>query len=83
MPKAGQAWHSAPIRVVDCVSIHEWIELFNGSGQPVDLGDCRLDDETDAQVAGPQGSARYVIPAGTLIGPGGSVCSMAGSAVWS
>ncbi|MBC8449218.1 MAG: lamin tail domain-containing protein, partial [Chloroflexi bacterium] len=43
----------------------EWIEVFNGSGQTVDLGGFLLDDEAEA------GSAPYVIPAGTVIEPGG------------
>ena len=40
------------ILVVDCVSYHEWIELFNASGQVVDLGGWALDDEAEAAAEG-------------------------------
>jgi hypothetical protein len=29
---------STPHLVIYCVSIHEWIEIYGGSGQSVDLG---------------------------------------------
>ena len=48
----------------------EWIELYNGSGQTVDLGGWLLDDEPDAVAASLQSSKPYVIPAGTVIDPG-------------
>ena len=38
----------ASMLVVDCVSIHESIELYNGSIQIVDLGGRALDDEEEA-----------------------------------
>jgi hypothetical protein len=45
--------------------------LVNTGGQAVDLGGWLLDDEADALAATPSGSASYVIPAGTIIEPGG------------
>jgi len=69
--KEKDACTAAPARVVCCVSYHEWIESVNSSGQTVDLAAWLLDDEADAQAAGPLGSAPYVIPAGTIIEPGG------------
>ena len=62
--------HSVLIHVVDCVSIHEWIELYSGSGQAVDLGGWVLDDEPDVAAASLQSSKPYVIPSGTIIEPG-------------
>ena len=58
----------------------EWIELYNGSGQVVDLGGWLLDDEAETDTAEPsaaglQGTAPFVIPAGTIIHPGGFVVS--------
>ena len=48
----------------------EWIEVFNGSGQTVDLGGFVLDDEPDS-AATLQSSTPYVIPVATIIEPGG------------
>ena len=45
------AGHSAPSPVVYCVSHHEWTELYNSSGQAVDLGRWALDDETEGLAA--------------------------------
>ena len=44
---AAPAWNSAPSLVVYCVSYHEWIDLYNGSSQVVDLGGWVLDDEEE------------------------------------
>jgi hypothetical protein len=68
---AAPVGHSAPTLVIHCVSIHEWIELYNDSGQTVDLGGWMLHDEPEGTPASPQGSAPYVIPAGTIIEAGG------------
>jgi beta-lactamase superfamily II metal-dependent hydrolase len=43
----------------------EWIELYNKSSLPVDLGGAKLDDIPNG------GSSPYTIPAGTLIPAGG------------
>ncbi|MDQ7030653.1 MAG: lamin tail domain-containing protein [Ardenticatenia bacterium] len=42
----------------------EWVELYNGSGTPVDLGGWQLDDA-------PGGSRPYTLPANTVVPPGG------------
>ncbi len=47
------------------VAYHEWIELFNGGPDAVDLGGWMLDDI----LAG--GSSPYVFPAGVTLPPGG------------
>lgn len=49
----------------------EYIELYNSSDQPVDLGGAMLDDEPEVAVAGPAvdpgGTQPYVIAPGTVI----------------
>jgi hypothetical protein len=65
------AGHSAPIRVVGCVSYHEWIELRKGSGEPVELTGWMLDDEAEASAASASSSMPYVIPTGSIIEPEG------------
>jgi len=45
--------------------------MFNSGAQTVTLGGWLLDDEADEQAVGPEGSAAHVIPADTLIEPGG------------
>jgi len=54
VPTAPPAGHSAPTLVVYRASYHEWIELSNGSGHRVDLGDWLLDDEPEAGAAAQQ-----------------------------
>ena len=49
----------------------EWIELFNGCDEAVELGNWMLDDEPEGRAKVLQGTAPYVIPAGTFINPGG------------
>ena len=65
------AGHSVPSLVVDCVSYHEWIELFNGCDGTVDLGGWMLDGGPEVRATVLQDAASYVIPAGTIIEPSG------------
>ena len=56
----------------------EYIELFNAGPAPIDLGGWMLDDVDDGQSKvraffAPDGSRPFVIPAGTVVGPGGFV----------
>ena len=56
----------------------EYIEVFNAGPQPVDLGGWMLDDMDDSQSRArsffaPDGSRPFVIPAGTVVDPGGFV----------
>jgi hypothetical protein len=62
---------SAPIPLLVCVSYHEWIELWNGSGLPVDLGGWLLDDAPEAIAASVSTRKPYVIPEGRTVEPEG------------
>jgi len=68
---ATPAGHSALVLVVYCVSYHEWIEVYNGSGQSVDLGGWMLDDEPEGGAVATEGTLPHIMSAGTIIDPGG------------
>ena len=67
---AGPAAHLSALLPLSSADVaaeaDEWIELHSGVNQVVDLGGWVLDDAAE-------GSAPYVIPAGTTVGPGGFV----------
>ncbi len=74
MPDPASDWNGDGTATQD----DEYIELFNAGPQPVDLGGWMLDDVDDSQSKvrsffAPDGSQPFVIPAGTVIDPGGFV----------
>ena len=74
MPDPASDWNGDGTATQD----DEYIELFNTGPQPVDLGGWLLDDMDDSQSKvrsffAPDGSRPFVIPAGTVIDPGGFV----------
>jgi hypothetical protein len=62
--------HSLRIHVVDCVSYHEWLELFNPTSAPVDLAGWALRDnsEQDAIAAFILAPGEYLVIAATSAG---------------
>ena len=74
MPDPASDWNGDGTATQD----DEYIELFNAGPAPVDLGGWMLDDVDDSQnrvrsFFAPDGSRPFVIPAGTVVDPGGFV----------
>ena len=74
MPDPASDWNGDGTATQD----DEYIELFNAGPAPVDLGGWMLDDVDDSQSRvrsffAPDGSPPFVIPAGTVVNPGGFV----------
>ena len=72
MPDPASDWNGDGTATQD----DEYIELFNAGPAPVDLGGWMLDDVDDSQSRvrsffAPDGSQPFVIPAGTVVDPGG------------